>query len=458
MVRALSARARHASNAAKRAVFARALALGRSRSFRPCVRSRRRGGARPCGLRVLRGGPPPDGTKGARLARVKSAPFANAARVRTSCRSALRALRAVAPPTAALLALAATLASPGHASAAPPATPPALPALPASGAAEGGNGPASARDAGNAANANKATGQNARDAGADDLTTPFEAARRGLVTVERDGRVLGLGTVLGGDGRILTALSALGAGESAEVRYADGSVANARLGHRDKVWDLALLVPLAGKRTDGLRASDADPSETEIRAFVARGPKPQASALALRGRIDAKNREGEALKSALDLDFKSPAPSVGAPLVDANGRVLGVVVRACRAADAGPCSVTLVGAPVRVLKTFLLATPPNAVPPSPFLGIVGAADASGGVRGVRVMAIAPQSPAEKGGLKTDEDRPKSDLIVAVNGEPVETPEQLAEQIGKRGVGDTVKLLVFSGGRFREASVTLRAAP
>jgi serine protease Do len=77
------------------------------------------------------------------------------------------------------------------------------------------------------------------------------------------------------------------------------------------------------------------------------------------------------------------------------------------------------------------------------------------VKGVKVMGVAPGSPAEKGGLKAG-DNP--DTIVAVDGVPVETPEQLAEVIAKRAIGQQVKLLVFSGGKFREAQVTLRPAP
>ena len=67
----------------------------------------------------------------------------------------------------------------------------------------------------------------------------------------------------------------------------------------------------------------------------------------------------------------------------------------------------------------------------------------------------------EGGLdlgKTLDGHAGADTIVAVDGQPVETPEQLAEVIAKRAIGQTVKLLVFSLGKFREAAVSLRAAP
>ena len=71
--------------------------------------------------------------------------------------------------------------------------------------------------------------------------------------------------------------------------------------------------------------------------------------------------------------------------------------------------------------------------------------------GVRVVAVAPSSPAEKAALK-----PTTDVIVAVDGHPIDTPEKLAELIGQHAPGDTVKLLVFAGEQFREVAV--RSAP
>jgi serine protease Do len=72
------------------------------------------------------------------------------------------------------------------------------------------------------------------------------------------------------------------------------------------------------------------------------------------------------------------------------------------------------------------------------------------------MGVAPGSPAEKAGLKAGGDHP--DTIVAVDGQPLETPEQLAELIGKRAIGQNVKLLVYGETKYREVLVTLRAAP
>jgi S1-C subfamily serine protease len=47
----------------------------------------------------------------------------------------------------------------------------------------------------------------------------------------------------------------------------------------------------------------------------------------------------------------------------------------------------------------------------------------------------------------------------VDGEPVDSPQKLAEAIGKHAIGEPLKLLLLGGaGSFREVSVVLRAAP
>jgi serine protease Do len=106
------------------------------------------------------------------------------------------------------------------------------------------------------------------------------------------------------------------------------------------------------------------------------------------------------------------------------------------------------GAPVSTIRSFL-----SQAPSAPWLGIRGEPELSGGVHGVRVVAVAPASPAEKASLK-----PTSDLIVAVDGHPLDTPEKLAEIIAKHSPGDTVKLLVLNNDQFRDVSVALRSAP
>jgi serine protease Do len=303
----------------------------------------------------------------------------------------------------------------------------------------------------------------------------YEHVRRGIVAIERNGVPMAIGTVLGGDGRILTALSGLGGAEGADVRYADGTTVHTKVGHADKDSDLALLVPLTGKWTDGLIASEADPTGSVLHAMLpGRGAHFGPADAAIKGRIDAHARDGMALPQMLDVDLKG-LPIAGAPLLDQTGNVVGVLVRACKgisdaaapAADAWSswgnapkavpkapvCNPVVVGEPVTAIRSFLSKTPATAVAPSPWLGVRGEAVTDGSSHGVKLTAVAPDSPADKAGLHASDD-----IIVAVDGQPVTAPEGLAQAIGKHAPGDNVKLLVYGAGKFREVSVALRAAP
>ena len=116
------------------------------------------------------------------------------------------------------------------------------------------------------------------------------------------------------------------------------------------------------------------------------------------------------------------------------------------------------GVPVSAIKAFLRTVPTNAVPPAPWLGIQGASDDAGPVRGVRVLGVHPSSPAAAAGLHGGADKSTSDTVVAIDGAPVLTPEALAGSINTRAVGDTVRVLLYGGGKYREVSLVLKSAP
>lgn len=295
-----------------------------------------------------------------------------------------------------------------------------------------------------------ATAPTGHPAGSDEV-------RKGVVTVEIGGRIVGIGTILNGDGRVLTALSAVAPAEQADIRYQDGHVVKARVGHKDVSWDLALLVPLSGKWTEGLRAGPADPTADQ-RVFGLVQGKVAPILMKSKGEAAAMARNGTDLPGAFDLELASP-PLAGSAIIDPQGNAVAMVARACRkpadgtVAKPGPCALTWTGIPTAPIRNFLLHTPVSAVAPTPWVGVNGAPDTTPTVKGVRVMAVAPGSPAEKAGLKAG-----ADLIVAVDGVPVETPERMADSIAHHAVGETVKVLVLASDKFREVGIVLRPAP
>jgi serine protease Do len=286
-------------------------------------------------------------------------------------------------------------------------------------------------------------------------------AREGIVLLERAGKVIGVGSVLSGDGRILTALSPLGHGNNIDARYADGSVSQVKMGHTDRVWDMALLIPQNARWKKGLKASRLSPTKvgSQLRTFSTVGAKEVAPARTIvKGRTTLIGGDSELLQDALELASRFKSTDVGSPIIDDNGDVIGMVARACAPVPNQPCAQVPYGVPVSAVKAFLRTVPANAVPPAPWLGIQGVADDVGPVRGVRVIGVHPKSPAAAAGLRGGADKGAADVVFAVDGSPVTTPEALAEAINQHAVGDSVQLLLFGGGKFRQVSLALRPAP
>jgi serine protease Do len=324
--------------------------------------------------------------------------------------------------------------------------------------------PDAARGAAQAARAVAETADAVADADIhpdENAKSPLDRARQGVVLLERQGKPIGLGTVLKGDGRILTALSSLGHGNNIDARFADGSVSQVRVGHSDRAWDLALLIPQNGRWQQGLRASRRALTDagSSLHAFNVVGNKQlMLSRTLVKGTRTLVGGDAELLRDAVELTTQVKPGDVGSPILDATGDVMAIVARACAPLKEGSCTQVPFGVPVTAVKAFLQNVPANAVPPAPWLGIQGAAEDTGVVRGVRVLGVHPKSPAAAAGLKGGSDKSGADLVVAVNHVPVTTPEQLATQIGGHSVGDTVELLLFGGGKYRQVSVALRPSP
>ena len=71
-------------------------------------------------------------------------------------------------------------------------------------------------------------------------------------------------------------------------------------------------------------------------------------------------------------------------------------------------------------------------------------------RGVLIRQVVAGQPADKGGVKAN------DVVLAVNGSPVEEPRDLQRIISSTPVGQTVKLSVVREGKETEVTVTVGA--
>lgn len=284
------------------------------------------------------------------------------------------------------------------------------------------------------------------------------AALAGRIAVlERAGKPLALGVILNGDGRLAASLASLGDGRHLDARYSDGTLVPVRVGHADRAHDLALLVPQNSKHKLGLRASKENSAalNAPLGSYTASAGKavPGPNVVPT-GPSAITGNDGKPYPEALAFATPVAPSSAGSPLIDAKGEVIALVTRACAKKPGAACTPVWVGTPVSVVREFLRTAPKTAAMPTASLGIEVAADDTGSARGVRVTAV--RNPAL--GLRAGADVRAADVIVAVDGVPVTSPEAFDRSVEERALGDVVDLLVLGSGRYRHVTAVVAGAP
>ncbi len=273
----------------------------------------------------------------------------------------------------------------------------------------------------------------------------------------------GSGVVVEGeDGYIVTnnhVVSGADGIEGAEIRavFSDGSGSAARIVGRDPASDLAVLkVEKPGLVTAALGESGSvvvgDPvvaigSPLGLAGTVTTGI---VSALDRPVRLAGQGSDTNAVISAVQTDAPINPGNSGGALVDATGAVIGINTAI---ASVGGGSVGLGFAipidTVRDITEQLIATG-TAVHAS--LG-VSARSVTDVVRnGALVLNVEPGSAAADAGIR------EQDIVIAVDGSPVRSSEELVVAVDAFDPGETVTVeVVRGGGSSRVFEVTLDAA-
>jgi serine protease Do len=290
------------------------------------------------------------------------------------------------------------------------------------------------------------------------LEPNLERERQGVVELRLQNKTLALGVILDGDGRIVTALSAIGRGIGLTARYADGTTAPLRVIHTDRGWDLALVSPEDQRFTRGLLASKRDPIREALglrllRLDAARRLKPLV--LGTPHRENLTGGDAALLSQAMTFTPTLSASDVGAPIVDEHGDVVAIVAQACLPTALDRCVPIVYAVPTAEVKRFVRDGASVANSPLPWLGITVASESSSTVPAARIMSVGPNSPASALGLRAGK---LGDILLAVDGTPIGSPKDFAEVLHRHRTFDRITLLLLAEGRYREVRVTLGRYP
>jgi S1-C subfamily serine protease len=268
----------------------------------------------------------------------------------------------------------------------------------------------------------------------------------------------GSGFVVDRDGSIVTNQHVVEDARTVSVRFGeDGAPVRARVLGTDPGSDLALLKVDPKQVEGGVRALELASSK-ELRPgdpAIAIGSPFGLSGTVTSGIVSALDRpiqspNGFTITGAVQTDAAINPGNSGGPLLDGQGRVIGVNSQ-IRTNGSNANSGVGFAVPVDTVKEVVPQLERNGRVERGYLG-VRSGESQPVNRGARVESVTVGSPAERGGLRA------GDLITALEGRPVRDPDDLSALVADRRPGQRVELTVERGGERRTLNVELGAQP
>jgi len=259
-------------------------------------------------------------------------------------------------------------------------------------------------------------------------------------------------------GFIVTAHHSIRREEDITVVAAGGKSLKANLAGRDPSTDLAILkvseesaLPIPSFGDGGLKLG-----HVVLALGRSRGSNLVASA-GIVGGISGEwePRRGGRVDQHIRLSLELYPGFSGGPLINAQGKVVGINTRGLSRGRAVTIPLATVNRivdelieKVHIAKPYLgLAMQPVAVPES-LRGKVPDA----GNSAVLVVHVEPAGPADKAGVLL------GDVVVELQGKPVEDTGDIQQLLGSAKIGDTVVATVLRGGAPVKLSITLADRP
>ena len=262
----------------------------------------------------------------------------------------------------------------------------------------------------------------------------------------------GSGVIIKPDGEILTnyhvVASMAGADNALEVKTSDGKTYKATVLGKDKELDIA-LIKIDAAHLPFAKLGDSD-SLRIGEWVVAIGNPFGLEHTVTQGIISAKGRKLDTgVSSFLQTDAAINRGNSGGPLLNLRGEVVGINT-AINPAGQNIGFAVPISQVNRILKDLRSGKPVSRG----YLGVGPAEldqayqDALGVKEGVVISTVEKGQAADKAGVQ------RLDVITAVDGQPVRSPDEVVAAVSSRRAGDTIKLAIFRDGKTLHLSVTL----
>jgi serine protease Do len=271
----------------------------------------------------------------------------------------------------------------------------------------------------------------------------------------RRGNALGSGFVVDGAGYIITNHHVIDRADRIQVKFAnDPNEYEAKVIGSDPPTDIAVIKIEAKKNLAPLKIGNSDAVQVGDWAVAIGSPFGfQASVTA--GIISAKERDvdpNQQFQHFLQTDAAINPGNSGGPLLNINGEVIGI--NTAIATRTGGYQGIGFAMPINTAARVYNQIIKTGKVTRGSIGIEFRSDsrdllrAYGATEGVFVQRVAPGGPADKAGVKAE------DIIVAIDGKPVRSGNELVDRVTQTPVGNTLTLTVLRNSKRQDLKVTI----
>jgi S1-C subfamily serine protease len=301
------------------------------------------------------------------------------------------------------------------------------------------------------------------------------AVRRDFFYQPVASRSLGSGFLINDNGFILTNLHVISGSSRIQVTLYDQTQYSARAIDTDRSDDLALIKINLKRKQAFLRLGDSDRLQVGQKVLAIGNPFGLEGTLTT-GVVSSIGRaieseDNQRMEGMIQTDAAINGGNSGGPLLDSGGNVIGI-----NSAIVGRTNLGIGFAlPINRAKALLSDYQAGRVTERPRIGVTteyvagDLAEALGLPRrgGLLVQGVVRGSSEDRAGVRGAREVVDignvelgigGDLIMAVDGQPVDREDALVRTLSHKRVGDTIALTIFRNGRTFNLPVRLLRAP
>jgi S1-C subfamily serine protease len=295
--------------------------------------------------------------------------------------------------------------------------------------------------------------------------------RRSIFMEVYPSRDQGSGFLISADGKILTNNHVVANERQLEVTLSDQSRYKAQLLSRDEANDLALLQIMPRNKLPSLHLGDSDALQVGQKVLAIGNPFGLEGTLTT-GIVSSLGRSirGEnerTLEGLIQTDAAINPGNSGGPLLDSAGNVVGI-----NTAILGPNGGNIgIGFAMPINRAKLMLDDFQAGRKRPKLGVSVvpiAGDYADALRlptqgGLLIQEVDPDSAAARAGLRGGRQEVQignaevmvgGDLIMSIDGKPVERDDAISRALASKRTGDTLELTIFRNGKTMNVRIRL----